>query len=242
METESITKHDWRDWTIAISGINAHAENPGPGMAVARCIVEHPEFRGRIIGLAYDALDAGLYAHNYFASAYLIPYPSSGDEALMERLEAIHKEEHIDVIIPCLDSEMPNFIALKGRLNDKDIKLLIASREQFLMRAKDHLFDLCTKIGISVPETKIVSDPKFFDLDESKSSRSSERTDSSDFQYPLVVKGIFYDAYVVHCPAEAKLAFAKIVQKWGYPCLVQEVIKGDELNLAGIGDGAGGGR
>jgi carbamoyl-phosphate synthase large subunit len=244
MDTESITKHDWRNWTIAISGINAHAENPGPGMAVARCIVEHPEFRGRIIGLAYDALDAGLYAHDYFASAYLIPYPSAGDEALMERLEAIHKEEQIDVIIPCLDSEMPNFIALKGRLNNQGIKLLIAGREQFTMRAKDHLFDLCTRIGINVPKTKIVSDPKFFDLDESKNSPSSgdnkDSRECSDFHYPLVVKGIFYDAYVVHTTAEAKLAFARIVQKWGYPCLVQELIKGDELNLAGIGNGAGG--
>lgn len=241
MDTESITKHDWRNWTIAISGINAHAENPGPGMAVARCIVEHPEFKGRIIGLAYDALDAGLYAHDYFASAYLIPYPSSGDEALMERLEAIHKEEQIDVIIPCLDSEMPNFIALKGRLNNQGIKLLIAGREQFTMRAKDHLFDLCTRIGINVPKTKIVSDPKLFDLDESKSSPSSgDSTECGDFQYPLVVKGIFYDASVVYTSAEAKLAYARIVQKWGYPCLVQELIKGDELNLAGIGDGAGG--
>lgn len=93
-------RRDWRHWTIAITGVNARAENPGPGMAVARCLVEHPEFKGRVIGLAYDALDAGLYARQYFSASYLLPYPSSGDEVLMERLMAVHDYEQIDAIIP----------------------------------------------------------------------------------------------------------------------------------------------
>jgi len=221
-------QRDWRHWTVAITGINAHAENPGPGMAVARCLVEHPEFRGRVIGLAYDALDAGLYARDYFAASYLIPYPSAGDEVLLERLEIIHSLEGIDAIIPCLDSEMQNFIRLRGPLADLGIKMLIPSRDQFTMRAKDHLIELCKRADIAVPKTKIVTDPGFFD-----------NPSSDDFEYPLIVKGIFYDATIVRNAAEAKQAFASLVHKWGYPCLVQALVGGDELNLAGIGDGTG---
>jgi len=150
----SLLKRDWRHWNVAVTGINAHAENPGPGMAVARCLVEHPEFRGRVIGLAYDALDAGLYARQYFSSSYLIPYPSSGDEVLLERLASIHEQESIDVIIPCLDSELPNWIRLRGDLTNLAVKMLIPSRDQFTMRAKDHLFELCQKA--SIPDRKSV--------------------------------------------------------------------------------------
>ncbi|MBA4078435.1 MAG: carbamoyl-phosphate-synthetase, partial [Cyanobacteria bacterium PR.023] len=156
-------RRDWRHWTIAITGVNARAENPGPGMAVARCLVEHPEFKGRVIGLAYDALDAGLYARQYFSASYLLPYPSSGDEVLMERLMAVHDYEQIDAIIPCLDSELPNFIRLRGELAQSGIRMLIPSRDQFTLRAKDHLVQLCQSVGIPVPKTKVLTDPSFFD-------------------------------------------------------------------------------
>jgi carbamoyl-phosphate synthase large subunit len=230
-------RRDWRHWTIAITGVNARAENPGPGMAVARCLVEHPEFKGRVIGLAYDALDAGLYARQYFSASYLLPYPSSGDEVLMERLMAVHDYEQIDAIIPCLDSELPNFIRLRGELAQSGIRMLIPSRDQFTLRAKDHLVQLCQSVGIPVPKTKVLTDPSFFD----RVTRigTSDKHKDEEWQYPLVLKGIFYDATTVSNAVEAKAVFCQLVTKWGYPCLVQEVIKGDELNLAGLGDGEG---
>lgn len=230
-------RRDWRHWTIAITGVNARAENPGPGMAVARCLVEHPEFKGRVIGLAYDALDAGLYARQYFSASYLLPYPSSGDEVLMERLMAVHDYEQIDAIIPCLDSELPNFIRLRGELSQSGIRMLIPSRDQFTLRAKDHLVQLCQSVGIAVPRTKVLTDPSFFDR-VTRIGTSNKQKDEG-WQYPLVLKGIFYDATIVSNAVEAKAAFCQLVTKWGYPCLVQEVIKGDELNLAGLGDGEG---
>lgn len=219
----------WKNLRIAVTGINAHAENPGPGLAVSRCLREHPDFEGAIIGLAYDALDAGLYDRENLDSAYLIPYPSAGEEALLERIAAIHAEEQFDVIIPCLDSELQTFIRLKDDLESLGVTMLIPSREQFNMRAKTHLVELCRSISVNVPRSKTLSDPSFFD-----------RVEKEGFKYPLVVKGIFYDASIVYNVFEAKAAFARLAAKWGYPCLVQEVIKGDELNLAAVGDGAGG--
>lgn len=231
----------YKNWRVAVTGINAHAENPGPGLAVARCLVESPEFDGTVIGLAYDALDAGLYAREYFQSSYLIPYPSAGDAALLERIKAIHAEEKLDAIIPCLDSELQNFIRLQDELAEMGIKMLIPSREQFSQRAKDHLVDLCKSIGVAVPLSKTLSDATFFDRlqSDSASNTTGNNEESDRFKYPLVVKGTFYDASIVYTPYEAKAAFSRLVAKWGYPCLVQEVVKGDELNLAAVGDGEG---
>jgi carbamoyl-phosphate synthase large subunit len=57
--------------TIAVTGMNARADNPGPGVAVARCLREVAGFEGRIIGLGYDVLDPGLFQTELTDAAYL---------------------------------------------------------------------------------------------------------------------------------------------------------------------------
>ena len=74
----SQNRKSWQQYTVAVTGMNASPESPGPGLAVARCIKEHNEFDGRVIGLGYDVLDAGLYAHQVCDAGYLVPYPSAG--------------------------------------------------------------------------------------------------------------------------------------------------------------------
>jgi carbamoyl-phosphate synthase large subunit len=228
MHRQTKTAEQWQNYRVAVTGINAHAENPGPGMAVARCLKEHLDFSGSIIGLAYDALDAGLYAHEICTDSFLIPYPSAGPEALLERIKAIDAFEKLDAIIPCLDAELQNFISIESQLAALGIKMLIPSKAQYTLRAKNHLVDLCNSINVATPKSKVISDSTFFD-----------RCTNEGFTYPLVVKGIFYDATICNTPYEAKAAFSRLVAKWGYPCLVQEPVSGDELNLAGIGDGTG---
>jgi len=63
--------------TVAVTGMNAKPDNPGPGLAVARCLKEAYGDDIRIIGLGYDVLDAGLYLHECCDSGYLLPYPSA---------------------------------------------------------------------------------------------------------------------------------------------------------------------
>jgi carbamoyl-phosphate synthase large subunit len=56
----------------------------------------------------------------------------------------------------------------------------------------------------------------------------------------VMIKGAFYKAKQVHSQLEAAGAFTSIVAQWGYPIVVQEVVKGDELNVVAVGDGEGG--
>lgn len=219
---------EWRNYTVAVTGINARADNPGPGLAVARSIKESKEFTGRTIGLGYDVLDAGLYKKESYDSGYLIPYPASGEQALLERLEEINALEKIDVIIPCLDSEMTNFIRIRQELKEMGIKMFIPTRQNLLMREKNGLPALCKQANVATPKTKLVTDARFF-----------EDPKDSGFKYPFILKGNFYDAHVVYNKHDALLAFNKLVNSWGYPVLAQKLIKGDEYNLTAIGDGAG---
>jgi carbamoyl-phosphate synthase large subunit len=220
--TDSITL------TVAITGMNAKPDNPGPGVAVARCLKEDPRFDGHIIGLGYDALDPGLYLDDFVDSGYILPYPSAGEDALYERIAEIHNDKNIDVLIPCLDAELPNFIRMVPRLTALGIKTVLPQAEQFRLRNKDHLPELAEHAGIECPELKTLTKVDFFDDCHEKG-----------WDYPLVIKGIFYDAYIVNHKDDARSAFRKIAMQWGYPVLVQKVVKGEEYNLTAIGDGKG---
>jgi carbamoyl-phosphate synthase large subunit len=208
--------------------MNARPDNPGPGVSVARCLKESPEFSGRIIGLGYDALDPGLYLREYCDAAYLLPYPSAGDEAFITSLKAIHEAEGIDVLIPCLDAELPGMVRLTPQFDEMGIRYLMPTAGQLQLRNKDRLPELADHAGIQCPEIKSVSQVGFF-----------YNCQEEGWSYPLVVKGLFYGASIVDSADEAADAFREIAAQWGYPVLVQRLVEGEEYNLTAVCDGSG---
>lgn len=214
--------------TVAITGMNAVPDNPGAGLAVARCLREAYGERIRIVGLGYDALDPGLHRREYCDSAHLISYPGSGADTLLARLAEIHETECIDVLLPCLDAELPLVIALAPQLAALGIRSYLPSAEQLARRAKDRLPELADEAGVATPETLSISNIDFF-----------RDCDRKGWPFPLVVKGGFYDARIATCRADAESAFRAIAAEWGMPVLVQRRITGEECNLTGIGDGTG---
>jgi carbamoyl-phosphate synthase large subunit len=214
--------------TVAITGMNAKPDNPGPGLAVARCLIESPAFNGRVVGLSYDPLDPGLYLKNFCTAGYLLPYPSAGDDAFMARLASIHAREHIDILLPCLDAELPGMIRLKHQIEALGIKTFLPDAEQLRLRNKDKLPELADYAGLVCPDIKPITSAGFF-------------YDCQDqgWSFPLVVKGLFYDAIIVYNADQAVDAFRKIAAEWGYPVLVQKFVKGQEYNLSALGDGQG---
>ena len=213
---------------IAITGMNAKPDNPGPGLAVARCLVEEDAFEGEIIGLSYDVLDPGLYLSEIINHAYLLPYPSNGEKILLERLQLIHQITPFDILIPCLDAELTNIITIKEELAAMGVKVLIPDAETLQLRDKDRLPELCKQADIKTPEVISITQAGFF-----------YNCHQQGWQYPLVVKGVYYDAGVARNPDEASVLFRKIAAEWGYPVLVQRYIEGEEFNLTALGDGKG---
>jgi carbamoyl-phosphate synthase large subunit len=216
-------------YTVAITGMNALPENPAPGISVASCLRKSFGEEVRIVGLGYDAFDVGLYASDLCDTAYLLPYPRFGSEALFLRMKDINNEEQIDALIPCLDSELSGFIELSEQLLNLGIHTFLPSREQLLSCHKDRLPELANKINIHYPEVKALYAPDFFNV-----------CNFEGWTYPLIVKGPFYDARKVFSPSEATEAFYDMVKDWGYPILAQRYITGEECNLSAIGDGQGG--
>lgn len=216
-----------KKFNIAVTGLNA-TDNPAPGIPVIRCIRHAGLHKGKIIGLGYDAFDTGIYDADLLDEVYLIPYPSEGENTLLERIRAIHSRSPIDVLIPTLDSELSNFNRLSHELTALGIKLLIPTEEQVRMRSKSVLTDFCSKHGFDTARTLVLNDPR-------------QLTDAlKKFGSPIVVKGVFYEASIAHSVEEAMIHFHKFKMKWGLPIIVQEFLQGEEYDVACVGDGHGG--
>jgi carbamoyl-phosphate synthase large subunit len=212
--------------TIAVSGLNA-IDSPGPGVAVIRGLREAASFDCRIIGLSYESLEPGIYMHDLVDKTYQIPYPSTGTEVLMSRLEYIHEIEKLDAIIPNFDAELYSFIKLEKKLKSMGIHTFLPTMDQFEERHKVNLNDFGKKYDIHVPRSKAI-----YNVME---AQALER----DYNWPLVVKGKYYDAILAYNFDQTKAAFNKISAKWGLPIIIQEFIHGTEYNVTGLGDGKG---
>jgi len=212
--------------TVAVTGLN-NIDSPGPGIPVIRGIKESEEFNARIIGLAYEHLEPGIYMSELVDKTYMIPYPSKGKEALYDRLMEIHKKENIDVIIPNFDAELFSFIKLENQLNKVGIKTFLPTLEQFEERHKSNLPAYGKKYGVDIPQgTEVFS---IADLNNALKS----------MEYPVMVKGKYYDAYKAYSEEQAVAYFHKMSAKWGLPVILQEFIDGTEVNVIALGDGKG---
>jgi carbamoyl-phosphate synthase large subunit len=201
-------------------------DTPGPGVPVVRCLKEHPRWQGRVIGLAYDALEPGILDGELIDAAYLMPYPNSGRAALLEKIRYVHGRERLDAIIPTLDSEILNFIRIERDLASMGICMFLPTEEQFTKRAKVNLYKLQDEFEIKTPKTHLIADVnKIALLDE---------------KFPVMVKGILYEAFMAYSIDEVFHYCNRIAARWGYPVLIQRYIEGEEFNAAAVGDGRGG--
>ncbi len=211
---------------VAVTGLNA-IDSPGPGVAVIRSLKESKDFNLKIIGLAYEALEPGIYMHDLINKTYQIPYPSAGTDALLARLTYINSLEKIDVLIPNFDAELFNFIRISGELEKIGVRTFLPEMKSFSDRDKINLRRFGKENDLPVPDDEVVS------------SASEIRRCTEKFGFPLVVKGKFYDAIICNSIEQAEKAFFKLQAKWGVPVIIQEFISGTEMNVAALGDGKG---
>jgi carbamoyl-phosphate synthase large subunit len=214
--------------TVGITGLN-NTDNPGPGIPVIRGIKDSEYFDARIIGLAYENLEPGIYMDGLLDKTYMLPYPSEGTEVYMERIEYIHSKEKLDVIIPNFDAELFTFMKSADRLLAMGIHTFLPTIDQYEERSKSNLADFGDKYGLNVPKSiDVTSHSDILKIDKEKK-----------LSYPLMVKGKFYDAYVAYNSDQMINHFNKLTAKWGVPVIVQEFVKGTEVNVVALGDGNG---
>ncbi|HFC98781.1 MAG TPA: ATP-grasp domain-containing protein [Thermosulfurimonas dismutans] len=211
---------------VAVSGINA-VDNPGPGLGIIKGLREGST-PVSVVGLAYDAMEPGVYLTDLIERVYLMPYPSEGEAPFLNRLLYIKEKEGLEVVIPALDPELPLFIDLEPRLSELGVRSFLPTRKHFKLRAKDRLPVIAEATGLKTPATFAVS------------SYEELQRALSRLRFPVMVKGLFYRAFRAYNSTEALQYFQSISAEWGYPVIIQEIVEGEEMNVVGVGDGEGG--
>jgi carbamoyl-phosphate synthase large subunit len=214
------------DATVAVTGMNA-TDNPAPGVPVARALWNEPGFKGRVVGLGYDALDPGFYAQGLIAGGAILPYPSAGREALLNRLRWVRSELGMDVLIPNLDSELRAMVSLAPDLEQLGTRTFLPTLEAIDRASKVNLPKLADQADIDIPPSEIL-------MTDSGIAKAA-----SKLGLPLVIKGVYYGATVVYNEADAVTAFHRFAAQWGVPVIAQAFIPGEEYNIAALGDGKG---
>lgn len=214
-----------RTKAVAITGLQA-TDNPAPGIAVARSLREGG-WDGLIIGFTYDTYDTGSYNNEVIDQVFLVPYPNTGSEATLDRIQYIHKKTPISAIIPNLDSEIELYNSIRDDLTALGIGLFTPDAKTLRMRSKVMLANFCSENNLPSPVTEVIHDLAGLERAIIK------------IGYPIVVKGIFYEAYIASTWYEATIHFEKLKLKWGLPILVQNIIPGEEYNICVVGDGKG---
>ena len=208
---------------VALTGLDA-SENPFPGLSVLRSIKESGEFNGKIIVLTYDALCTGLYQHDLIDEVYMVPYPSEPEEYLFSRIAEIHQKTKLDVIVPCLDSEIATYARLGARLKHIGINVLVPREAAVKARSKLFLSEFCKEHEIDFPKSYLINDPNEIDKY------------ATELHYPLLLKGSIIDAAKVENASEAHVFFHRLANEWGLPLIIQEHLDGEEYDLAVVAD------
>jgi len=211
---------------IGVTGLNA-IDSPGSGVSVIRCLLDATDLQFRIIGLVYESMEPGIYLHDIVQKSYQIPYPSAGTEPLLKRLRYIQEREKLDLIIPNFDAELWNMIKIEPRLKELGIRLYLPSQCQVERINKLNLDDFASTCGIRTPESR-----KINSMEEIERCRG-------EIRYPVVMKGKFYEAFVAFSRDQLFTYYHRLNAKWGLPVILQEFIDGNEIVIAGLGDGTG---
>ncbi len=208
---------------VAVTGLHA-ADNPAPGLGVIRCL-HHPEkWDGKIIGLAYDVLDTGIYDEGLLGHAYLIPYPNTSSKAFLERLQYIHQQEKIDVIIPTLDSELTVFQKIAPELKSLGIATFIPPKQITDRISKSQLAEFCESENIPYPETIVIKDP------------GELKAAVKKIGFPLMIKGVYYEAYTCKSMEDVHQYFELLRLKWGLPMILQKKLDSEEFDVCCVSD------
>lgn len=213
--------------TVAVTGVAA-TDNPGPGIGVARCLRDALGQDVRLVALAYDAAECLALAGEVFDHVFLLPYPGQGGERFLTRLREVHALVPIDVLMPCLDVELPLLQAHDASLAEEGIHCVLPVPASYRMRDKEHLESMAALLKLSYPKTRVVGCPS--DLGPAAAALS----------YPLFVKGHASGAVQVDTPIDLQRELDQTLARWGYPVMLQETVPGTDLLLAGLGDGIGG--
>lgn len=210
--------------TVAVTGTSTF-DVVNPGLGVARALRQAPDVQ-RIYGLAYGTHESGSYQAALFDDVFRLP-DSGRVEALSQRIAEIHAAHPFDVLIPCLDGELPLFIEMQNTLRRLGIRYLLPDAKAFERRAKRNLFS-----------GKLQEDWGEFSIPQSRFAKNEADTVKAveAVGLPAVVKGPLFMCVTVNTLKEARWAWQHLANAGWREVIVQRKVSGPHYATSMICD------
>lgn len=209
---------------VAVTGLgNVDVVNPGLGAASA---IKCARDVSKIYGLGYGTYESGMYERQIFDAVYRLPVRDE-PEALLGRIQEIQSTSPFDVIIPCLDGEIPRFIEIKDALKAIGISTLLPTQKAFDRRTKKNIFtgDIARHWGgFEIPKSYLV--------------RSAEDLEPAveKLGLPVVLKGLMSEAIPAHGLAAVHAAWLRLRAVGNSEIIIQPMIVGDHFAVSTVCD------
>ncbi len=139
---------------IAVTGLNT-ASAPEAGFGVLQSLRGNRNYR--LIGLAYQALDTGLFQAGLMNKAFIVPSPGADRESFLRRIKQIKNESGLDIIIPTIEEETNLFVDMEPEFRATGIATLLPARRSLRELKNEVNRQLERQEGISVKRDN--SDP-----------------------------------------------------------------------------------
>jgi carbamoyl-phosphate synthase large subunit len=210
---------------VAITGVSAF-EVVMPGLGVARALRRAGEIT-QVVGFGYGPFDTGIHRKDLFDHLFQIADPTDHD-ALVSTIAAARKKVGIEAVVPCLDFELEHFIAVRHRLEDIGIRMLLPSQEALRRTRKKHVFNGAVKQkdwgAFAMPTTM-----KVWTL------QGVERS-ARALGFPLVIKGPVSGAFPAHSLEDARTMWLRLKEQGHPETLAQPFVYGEEFAVAAVCD------
>jgi len=204
---------------IGITGVHASCRR-SPGLAVAKALNITREHS--MIAIDYDELSTGLYLP-LFEGIEIISW-TNNEKDILTQIQCIHERYQLDVLLPCLNSDVILFSKIQDRLQKKGIKTLLPSESSLLAREKQNLSYLAEQVSLFYPVTKNCY--SMSELDEALDKIGC----------PCVIKGAECGVFPVR-DRELFAYFSNYCQNtFGFPILIQEWMEGEEYSVFALCD------
>jgi carbamoyl-phosphate synthase large subunit len=209
---------------VAVTGIGAF-DVVNPGLGAARALRNAPGIAA-VYGFGYGALEAGIYQPNLFNACFRLPAADS-PALLLERLAEIYARHPFDVLMPCMDQELPRFIAIQQRLRDLGIAMLLPSKNALDSRAKIALFS-----------GKLPADWGAFCIPESRIVRSEAEAVRAAMciGMPCAIKGPLARCFIARSFDQIRTAWARLSGEGADRAIVQQYLDGEIFATAAVCD------
>lgn len=209
---------------VAVTGLGTNdVVNPGCGVVAA---LNGGTDIAAIYGMGYGVFDSGLYRRDMLDAAFRLPQ-NDDPRVLLDRLAEIHREAPFDVVIPCLDGEIPRFIEIEPALNELGVGTLLPS---------GNALERCGKPALFAGRRR--RDWGGFEIPKTYRARSEHdvATATRRLGYPVVIKGPISESVAAADAWEAETAWYHLREKGIDEALVQPQIMGDHFAVAAVAD------